>query len=151
MTRSPYETRRSQHGHASPGEGDRRTRRARRREDREGAAGRSLPGADRDDAVGADQGRGDGGGLFEAVQGGAHAEVDGEASGRDDREADLPGELLSQQGRPRDRGLPPDRGSLRRDGALDDGRAADAADERSSVDLGGRRIIKKKKQSQRRT
>ena len=59
--------------HAPPGEGHRRPRRARGREDRQGPEGGSLPGPDRDDAVGADEGCGDGGGVGAAVPRGADA------------------------------------------------------------------------------
>ena len=61
---------------------DRRPRGAGGREDRRGPAGRSLPGPDRDDAVGADEGRRHARGLDAAVPRRAHAADDGEAAGR---------------------------------------------------------------------
>ena len=60
-------------GHAPAGAGDRRARGAGGREDRRGPAGRSLPGPDRDDAVGADAGRGHRRRLDAAVPRRAHA------------------------------------------------------------------------------
>src|SRR5439155_9802890 len=87
---------------APSGEGDRRARRAGRREDREGSAGRPLPGADRDDAVGADARSRDARGLDAAVSRRADAAVDGEAAGEDHRAADLSRQLLPSQGGPRE-------------------------------------------------
>ena len=58
----------------------------------------SVSDSDRHDAVGAHAGRDDARGVDAPVSRGAHAEGDGGADGQADREADLPGELLPQQG-----------------------------------------------------
>ena len=116
--------------HAPAGEGDRRSRRARRREDREGPERRSLPGPHRDDAVGADQGCRDRRGIRAPVPRRPHAEDDGEAAGPRIRDAHLSGQLLSQQGGARPEDVRADHDALRRPRAVDDGGAADAAGRR---------------------
>src|SRR6185436_4360022 len=77
----------ARHRHARP---------ARGREDRRGKPRGSVRDPDRDDAVGADQGSGDGRGVGAAVRARPHAAGDGEARREGDRAPDLPGQLLSE-------------------------------------------------------
>src|SRR5262249_57417120 len=96
-------------------------------EHREGPAGRSLPGCDCNDAVGADEGLCDGGGVGAIVPRRADAEVDGEADARPDPETDLSGQLLPAQGGAREADVRADHDALWRPGPVEDGGIAGAA------------------------
>src|SRR6185503_18085209 len=93
--------------------------------DQRGVAGGRVPGPDFDDAVGANAGSGDGRGVGEAVQSGAHAAHARRGSPSTDPEADLSSQFLPGEVGDGTRDVATDCRALRGEGARDDGRVAD--------------------------